>query len=81
MPCLEKMLSRFGITVLAEVDVMISTSGKRLYSCVTTSNMSPDGSGPAKSTDTTHHGAGGRLDILSGSGCVDFLVVVWHDMH
>ena len=30
MPCLEKMLSRFGITVLAEVDLMISTSGKRL---------------------------------------------------
>ncbi|CAB4001077.1 Hypothetical predicted protein [Paramuricea clavata] len=43
IPCLEKIASNFGITALADVEVKISTSGKRLYSSITTMIYSPEG--------------------------------------
>ena len=69
-PCRENMLSSFGITVLALVELIISTSGKRLNSSMTTSNSSPDGNGPAKSAAVVH-GASGSFVMIRGSGFVE----------
>ena len=63
----EKIMSRCGITVLAEVDEMTPTSGNLLYSSMTTRRYSPDGKGPARSTATSIHGSEGRVVMESGS--------------
>jgi hypothetical protein len=45
-PCVANILSNFGITVEAFVDLTISTSGNREYLLITTSKYSPVGNGP-----------------------------------
>jgi len=44
------------------------TIGNRLYPSRITSSFSPEGKGPWKSADITHHGAVGKGDGFSGSG-------------
>ena len=76
------MSSSFGITVLALVELIISTSGKRLNSSMTTSNSSPDGNGPTKSAATSFHGASGSFVMIRGSGFVQVpIVAAWHGRH
>ena len=67
IPWQEKIMSRCGITVLAEVDEMTSTSGNLLYSSMTTRRYSPNGKGPARSTATSIHGPEGRVIMESGT--------------
>ena len=55
-PCLEKMVSIFGITFCAAVDDTISTFGYR------------DGNGPLKSILTSWHGPFGIATERNGSG-------------
>ena len=50
----------FGNSDLADVDGIISTSGNRLYSSMTTNKLSRDGKGPAKSMACELHGSEGK---------------------
>ena len=49
IPCVENILSSFGISAAADVECTISTSGYREYASIATSISSPVGSGPRKS--------------------------------
>ena len=55
IPCIAKIVSSFGMVDLVEVDVTISTSGKRLYSSMTTMGYSSERSGPRKSIASSFH--------------------------
>ena len=55
IPFLAKIATSFGMVDLAEVDVTISTSGKRLYSSMTTMRYSAEGSGLRKSIASSFH--------------------------
>ena len=68
--CREKIISSFGMTVLALVELIISTSRNRLNLSMTTSNSSPDKNGPTNSATTSFHGVSGSLDMIRGSGLV-----------
>ena len=64
---------------LTEVDVTISTSGKRLYSSMTTMRYSAEGSGLRKSITNSFHEAFGSGVILRGSSRSALLAVAaWH---
>ena len=67
IPCVENILSSFGISAAADVECTISTSGYREYASIATSISSPVGSGPRKSMCTVCHGVGGIFDILRGT--------------
>ena len=60
---------------LAEVDVTISTSGKRLYSSMTTMRYFPGGRGPRKSIASSFHWTFASGVFLSGSSCSALFVV------
>ena len=81
IPWREKIMSRCGITVLAEVDEMTSTSGNLLYSSMTTRRYSLEGKGPARSTATSIHGPEGRVVMESGSRWAGLGTHAKHGMH
>ena len=60
IPWREKISFGFGNTDLADVDGIISSSGNRLYSSMTTNKLSRDGKGSAKSMACELHGSEGK---------------------
>ena len=78
-PNCEMTLSRIGITVLAETELTISTTGYRECSSIITNRYSPVGSGPQKSALKFSHAFSGISDILRGSmEDVFAYVAAWH---
>ena len=66
-PNCEMILSRTGITVVAETDLTISTTGYRECSSIITNRYSPVGTGPQKSALKFSQAFSGIADILRGS--------------
>ena len=79
-PCVEKILSNFGMIQAADVVPTMSISANREYASITTSKYSPEGRGPQKSMWTVCQGSGGKGDIWRRSGRL-LGSFSWHAMH
>lgn len=79
-PWVEKILSNFGVTQLADVERTISTSGNHEYASMITNKYSPEGKGPQNSMWTVCQGSGVKGDIWRESGWILGLLA-WHATH